>query len=70
MCVRRGWIGAQDKQIAWTAKQFSGDFYVPRSESFPMNQEKNYIYYASDKDPFLKLSEENYKFIISAVAGT
>ena len=34
------WIVAQDKQTAWTAKQFSGDLFVLRSHSFPMNPEK------------------------------
>ena len=44
------WIGAQD--------QFSSDVFVSRSDSFPMNPEKNTLiflifwYNASIKDPF------------------
>ena len=34
------WIVARDKQIAWTAKRFSCDLFVPRYDSFPMNPEK------------------------------
>ena len=37
------WIGAQDKQIAWTAIQFADDLSILRSDAFPpppMNQEK------------------------------
>ena len=49
------WIGARDKQIAWTAKRFSDDLFVPRYDSFPMNPEKKtfitYIYNVSNKDP-------------------
>ena len=43
---------ARDKQIA---KRFSGDMFIPRYDSFPMNQEKKtlipYIYNASNEDP-------------------
>ena len=39
--VHGEWIGTRDKQIAWTAKRFSGDLFVPRSDSFPMNPEKD-----------------------------
>ena len=49
------WIGARDKKIAWTAKRFSDDLFVPRSDSFPINPEKKtfipYIYNVSKKDP-------------------
>ena len=49
-------IVARDKQIAWTAKRFSGDLFVPLYDSFPMNPEKKtpipYIYNASNKDTF------------------
>ena len=49
--VHGEWIGARDKQITWTAKWFSGDLFVPRSDSFPMNPEKKtlipYIYNVS-----------------------
>ena len=36
------WIGAQDKQFAWTAKQFSGYLFVPCSDSFPIHPEKRH----------------------------
>ena len=54
--VHGEWIVARDKQIAWTAKRFSVDLFVPRYDSFPMNSEKKtlipYIYNASNKDSF------------------
>ena len=54
--VHGEWIVARDKQIAWTAKRFSVDLFVPRYDSFPMNPEKKtlipYIYNASNKEPF------------------
>ena len=50
------WIVARDKQIAWTAKRFSGDLFVPHYDSYPMNPEEKtlipYIYNVSNKDPF------------------
>ena len=53
--VHGEWIVAQDKQIAWTAKRFSIDLFVPRYDSFPMNPEKKtlipYMYNVSNKDP-------------------
>ena len=43
------------KKIAWTAKRFSYDLFVPRYDSFPMNPENKtlipYIYNVSNKDP-------------------
>ena len=53
--VHGEWIVARDKQIAWTAN--SGDLFVPRYHSFPMNQPKKktiipYIYNVSNKDSF------------------
>ena len=39
------WIVALDKQIAWTAKRFSGDLFVPRYDSFPMNPEKRHSFF-------------------------
>ena len=72
--VHGEWIVARDKQIAWTAKRFSADLFVPRYDSFPMNPEKKtlipYIYNASNQGPFLKLSEKNYKFKIPTVTGS
>ena len=54
--VHGEWFGACDKLIAWNAKRFLGDLFVPLSDSFPMNPEKKtiipYIYNASNKDPF------------------
>ena len=50
------WIAVRNKQIAWTAKRFSCDLFVPHCDSYPMNREKKtlipYIYNASNKDPF------------------
>ena len=50
------WIVARDKQIAWTAKRFSGDLFVPRYDLYPMNPEKKtlipYIYNVSNKNSF------------------
>ena len=72
--VHGEWIVARDKQIAWTAKRFSADVFVPRYDSFPMNPEKKtlipYIYNASNEGPFLKFSEKNYKFKIPTVTGS
>ena len=42
--VHGEWIVARDKQIAWTAKRFSDDLFVPRYNSFPMNPEKKYSF--------------------------
>ena len=38
------WIVARDKQIAWTAKRFSCDLFVPRYDSYPMNPEKRHSF--------------------------
>ena len=62
--VHGEWIGAQDKQILWTAKLFSYNLFVECSNSFPMNPEKKtlipYIYNAH-KRPFLKFTQKSYK---------
>ena len=42
--VHGEWIGARDKQIVWTVKRFSGDLFVPCSDSFPMNPEKRHSF--------------------------
>ena len=34
------WIAVRNKQIAWTAKRFSCDLFVPHCDSYPMNREK------------------------------
>ena len=39
--VHGEWIVARDKQIAWTAKRFSDDLFVPRYDSFPHEHRKN-----------------------------
>ena len=39
--VHGEWIVARDKQIAWTAKRFSDDLFVPRYDSFPPWTQKN-----------------------------
>ena len=61
--VHREWILARDKQIAWTATRFSGDLFVPRYDSFPMNQEKkdSHSLYLQcfQQRPFLKFSEKS-----------
>ena len=48
--------------------RFSGDLFVPRSDSFPMNQEKKGIHsfylQCFQQKSFLKFSEKNYKFKI------
>ena len=68
------WIGAQDKQIAWTTKRFSDNLFVPRSDSFPLNPEKKtlipYIYNASMKDSFLNSQRKVMKFKFPLVIGT
>ena len=55
--VHGEWIVARDKQIAWTAKRFSADLFVPRYDSFPMNPEKkrhSFLIFTMlpTKDPF------------------
>ena len=42
--VHGEWIVTRDKQIAWTAKRFSVDLFVPRYDSFPMNPEKRHSF--------------------------
>ena len=46
--VHGKWIGARDKQIAWTAKRFSNDLFVPRSDKKTLIP---YIYNVSNKVP-------------------
>ena len=72
--VHGEWIVARDKQIAWTAKRFSADLFVPRYDSSPHEPRKKtlipYIYNASNQGPFLKFSEKNYKFKIPPETGS
>ena len=42
--VHGEWIVARDQEIAWTAKRFSDDLFVPRYDSFPMNPEKRHSF--------------------------
>ena len=55
-----------------TVKGFSGNLFVPRSYSFPMNPEKKtlvpYIYNVQ-QTPFLKFSKKHYKFKIPRVTA-
>ena len=72
--VHGEWIGARDKQIAWTAKRFSYDLFVPRSDSFPMNPEKkdthSFYLQCFIKGPFIKFSDKRYKFKFPTATGT
>ena len=51
------WIVAWDKQIAWTAKRFSGDLFVPRYDSYPMNPEKRHSFLIFTMFPTRTLSK-------------
>ena len=68
------WIVARDKQIAWTAKRFSGDLFIPRYDSFPMNQDKKDTHslylQCFQQGPFLKLLAKSFKLKIPTVTGT
>ena len=44
--VHGKWIAVRNKQIAWTAKRFSCDLFVPHCDSFPMNREKKIAVHA------------------------
>ena len=54
--VHGEWIVARNKQIVWTAKRFSSDWFVPRYDSLPIDQEQKtlipYINNVSTKDSF------------------
>ena len=66
------WIGARDKQIAWTAKRFSDNLFVPRYDSFPMNPEKDtHSLYLQcfQQGLFLKFSDKRNKFEIPTATG-
>ena len=58
------WIVARDKQIAWTAKRFSGDLFVPRYDSYPHEPRKKdtHSLYSQcfQQGLFLKFSEKSY----------
>ena len=67
------WIVARDKQIAWTAKRFSCDLFVPRYDSYPWTQKKdNHSLYLQcfQQGLFLKFSEKSYLFKTPTVMGT
>ena len=44
--VHGKWIAVRNKQIAWTAKRFSCNLFVPHCDSFPMNREKKIAVHA------------------------
>ena len=50
------WIRGAGQTNCMAAKRFSDDLFVPRSNSFPLNQDKKalipYIYNNSNKDSF------------------
>ena len=59
------WIAVRDKQIAWTAKRFSDDLLVPRSDWFPMNPENRQSFHIFTMLPsknFMKFPEKSYQF--------
>ena len=67
------WIVARDKQIAWTAKRFSGDLFVPRYDSYPMNPEKRHSFLIITMFPTRTLSKiRREKLLIqnATVTGT
>ena len=51
------WIVARDKQIVWTVKRFSGDLFVPRYDSYPMNPEKRHSFLIFTMFPTRTLSK-------------
>ena len=42
--VHGKWIAVRNKQIAWTAKRFSCDLFVPHCDSFPMTEKKRHSF--------------------------
>ena len=72
--VHEEWIGARDKQIAWTAKRFSDDLFVPRSYSFPKTptpKDTNSVYlHCFHQSSFLKFSEKSYEFKLLLFTNT
>ena len=67
------WIAVRNKQIAWTAKRFSCDLFVPHCDSFPMNREKkdtHSLYLQCLLQRFLlKFSEQSKKFKFPSEIG-
>ena len=55
--VLRVWIVARDKQIAWTAKRFLCDLFVPRYDSYRMNAEKRHSFLIFTMFPTRTLSK-------------
>ena len=54
-------------------KRFSDDLFVPRSDSFPMNPEKDtHSLYLQcfQQGPFPKFSDKRYKYKIPTATGT
>ena len=71
--VHGKWIAVRNKQIAWTAKRFSCDLFVPHCDSFPMNREKKdthslYLQCLQQKS-LLKFSERSKKFKFPSEIG-
>ena len=64
---------ARDKQIAWTAKRFSGDLFVPRYDYSPWTQKKDthslYLQFFQQRLS-LKFPEKGYEFKIPIVTCT
>ena len=66
------WIAVRNKQIAWTAKRFSCDLFVPHCDSYPMNREKKTLIpylQCLQQRPLLKFSEQSKKFKFPAEIG-
>ena len=71
--VHGKWIAVRNKQIAWTAKRFSCDLFVPHCDSFHMNREKKdthslYLQCLQQKS-LLKFSEQSKKFKFPSEIG-
>ena len=65
-------IAVRNKQIAWTAKRFSCDLFVPHCDSFPMNREKDthslYLQCLQQRS-LLRFSEQSKKFKFPSEIG-
>ena len=82
-CLIKEWVSfflgswemnrSADKQIAWTAKRFSCDLFVPHCDSFPMNREKkdthSLYFQCLQQKSLLKFSERSKKFKFPSEIG-
>ena len=59
-----------DKQIVWTTKQFSGNLFVPCSDSFPMNPEYTHSLYLQCFHQRQNSLRKVKKFKFNLVMGT